>query len=153
LSAVGVLAEALLLRSLLDLGYALGIPPQRLGTMGVLLLFLVAMLLVNVPIASGVLRIGRKLELSLRVKFLAKIPRISDRYFHSGLLADRPGRSHALPALRRAPALAYDLWSSLAQLVFTTAGLVWLEPRMGPAAAVVGASALAMALLSQAVLN
>ena len=74
LAAGGLVVEALLFRSFFDLGRELGLAGQRLGALGVLLGFIAALLLLELPIATGLLRLGRHLEARLRLAFLAKIP-------------------------------------------------------------------------------
>ena len=96
IAAAGVVFEAVLLRSLFDLGRELAIAGQRLGAMGVLLLFTTALLLLELSIASGLLRLGRHLEVRLRAAFLEKIPRLGDRYFARPVESD----GHMLTAFR-----------------------------------------------------
>src|SRR4029077_14475520 len=74
LATLGVLAEAILFRGLLDMPREFGLPGQRLGVMAALLVFLTALMLLELPIISGILRIGRHLETRLRTTFLEKIP-------------------------------------------------------------------------------
>ena len=152
-AATGTVFEAILLRGLLDLGQLVVLPEQRLVGLVALVALLVALLLLEVPIVSGVLRLGRRLELRLRRAFLAKIPRLSDRYFHSRLTSDMAERGHALPALRQLPSLGSGLLRSVASLALTTLGITWLDPRAGPlalAAAVVG---VALPLFTQPLLT
>src|SRR5208282_2772305 len=82
-ASIGVMIEALLFRGLLDLAHKLGAPVQRMAMIGAVVLFVAGMLTVEFPMASGLLRIGRKLEARLRIAFQEKIPRLGDRYFHS----------------------------------------------------------------------
>jgi hypothetical protein len=85
LAAGGVLVEVVLFRGLLDWGSQLVLSRQRLAAFSFLIVFLVALLLLDLPIASATLNLGRRLELRLRIAFLEKLPRLSDRYFHSRL--------------------------------------------------------------------
>ena len=108
-AAAGVVIEALLFRGLLEIGHELSLTGQRLGALGVLLLFATALLLLELPIVSGLLRLGRRLEIRLRVAFLEKIPRLVDRYFQSRLTSDMAERCHIGQDRRRvepAPARA-----------------------------------------------
>src|SRR5262249_26430988 len=82
-AAGGVVLQALLLRGLFDLGHELRVPWQRLAAMGALISFIGLMLLLEMPITAILLRIGRKLEMRLRMSFFEKIPRLGDRYFQS----------------------------------------------------------------------
>lgn len=152
LAAVGVVFEALLFRGLFDVGRDLGLVGQRVGAMGALLVFATAMLLLELPIARGVLRLGRRLECRLRMAFLDKIPRLGDRYFRSRLTSDMAERSHSLHLLRSMPELGSELFRSTFELGLTTAGIVWLAPASAPLAIPVAAVAVALPLLAQATL-
>src|SRR4029077_8795587 len=59
LATLGVLVEAILFRSLLDMPREFGVSGERLGVMTALLVFLAALMLLELPIASGILQIGR----------------------------------------------------------------------------------------------
>lgn len=72
LGAGGVLMEALLFRSLIDLSRDLNLPWQRLGAMGLILALIVLLLILDLAVAVGVLRGGRRLEVRFRSAFLAK---------------------------------------------------------------------------------
>jgi ATP-binding cassette subfamily B protein len=132
LAAFAVVAQGLLFRSLLDVGRDLATTGGRLMAIGALLAFLVAVLLVEVPVAVGLRRLGRGLETRLRAAFLRKIPRLPDRYFASRLNSDMAERSHALHQVRDVPALAGRVVRLAAQAVFVTAGLLWLAPGSFP---------------------
>jgi ATP-binding cassette subfamily B protein len=128
LSAAGVLAEALLFRGLLDLGRELDLAGQRLAAAGLLLGLLGLLLLIELPILTGLLRLGRHLEIRLRMSFLAKIPHLGDRYFQSRLISDMAERSHSLHRVREVPELGGRLLRAGFGLILTAAGIVWLDP-------------------------
>ena len=65
------------------------------GGVTVLGAFLVALLLLDLPLTSGMLRLGRHLEARLRVAFLEKLPFLGDRYFRSRLTSDMAERGHS----------------------------------------------------------
>jgi len=133
-AAAGVVFEALLFRGLIDVGRDLTVSHQRLAGVGILVLFLVLSLLVELPATQGALRLGRQLETRLRMAFLRKIPRLRDRYFSSRLTSDMAERSHSVYKLRRIPELGEWLLRSVFELVLTTAGIVWLDPGSAPLA-------------------
>jgi len=145
----GVILEALLFRGLFDIGRSLGPLEQRLGVLGLLLFALVALLLLDVPIANGVQRLGRHLEARLRIAFLEKLPRLGDRYFHSRPTSDMAERSHSLHAIRSLPALGAQLLRSVFALVMTTAGIAWLAPASAPLALGIAVLSVALPLLAQ----
>lgn len=153
LSAAGIVVEALLLRGLLELVDELTPVEQRLGAIGALIVFLGVLIVVDVAIAAGVLRLGRQLEVRLRLAFLAKIPRLGDRYFASRPVSDMAERAHSVQQLRVLPELGRRFLQSLFEITLTTAGLVWLHPPMAPVAVLAGVAAFGIPLLIQPFLS
>jgi ATP-binding cassette subfamily B protein len=133
-AAAGIVVEALLLRGIFELSRDLTLTEQRLTAMGSLLIFVVALLLVEVPIAAGLLRIGRRLEAKMRVLFLEKIPRLGDRYFRSRLTSDMAERGHVIHGLRLLPEVGGRLIRAAFELILTTLGIAWLDPPSAPLA-------------------
>jgi ATP-binding cassette subfamily B protein len=128
LAAGGVMVEALLWRGLIDLNRHLGSVEQRLGALGALLVFVSALLLLDLVNALGFWRLGRHLEARLRIALLTKLPRLGDRYFQSRPASDMAERSHSVYRLRLLPQLGGQIIHVAAALMMTTAGLVWLDP-------------------------
>ena len=149
LAAVAVLFEAALFQGAFELARKLSPVEQRLGAVAALVAFSVVLLLLEWPVAAGALRMGRKLETRLRAALLEKIPRIGDRYFHSRLVSDMAERSQSTHTLRTLPDLGAQLARRTFELVFTAAGLVWLEPRGAAATIAAAAAALALPLAIQ----
>ena len=145
----GVMLQALLFRGLFDLNRVLGLPEQRLGGLGLLLILLIALLCLALAMASGLLRLGRHLEARLRIAFLQKIPRLSDRYFQSRLTSDMAERSHSVQALRLLPSLGGQLLRSTFELALTTGGIIWLDPASAPLALSIAALAVGLPLAAQ----
>ncbi len=152
-AAAAVAVEALLFRGLLDLGSQLGLSGQRLFALGALIAFLLSTLLLDFPIAVGQLRLGRLLEGRLRVAFQEKIPRLSDRYFHSRLTSDMAERNHSLHGLRGLPMLGGEVARNGFELLLTLAGILWLDPASAPFAAAAAAAALLLPLAFQPLLG
>ncbi len=153
LAAAGLVFEALLFRGFFDIGNELGTANQRLGGGLALLAFLVGMLLIDLPISQGVLRLGRQLESRLRLAFLEKIPRLSDRYFSSRLSSDMAERSHSVHRLRLFPELAEGVARAMLELLMTTAGIIWLDPGGAGLAIAIAAVAIALPLLAMPALQ
>jgi ABC-type bacteriocin/lantibiotic exporter with double-glycine peptidase domain len=149
MATLGVFAEAILFRSLLDMPREFGPPGQRLGVMAVLLIFLTALMLLELPIASGILHIGRHLEARLRAAFLEKIPKLGDRYFHSRLTSDMAERSHNTHRIRMLPGLGGQLLRSTFELIVTVAGIIWLDPRLALPALIAASLAVGLPLMLQ----
>ena len=147
-AAGGVMLEALLLRSLLDVGLRLELSAQRMGAVAAIATLGLALLLIELPAAQGMLRIGRRLEMALRMAFLRKLPALGDRYFSSRLSSDMAERSHAIHQIRNVAPLAGQLVRTTFELLLVTAGLIWLDPRSAPWALLAAAGSLAVPLLS-----
>jgi ATP-binding cassette subfamily B protein len=128
LAAGGVIIEALLFRGLLELGHLLGGGRRGLEIVGAVVFFVVSLLFVQNQIMNGALRLGRGLETRLRIAFLAKIPRLHDRYFQSRLMSDMAERSHSIHLLRNLPYLGAQFIQLLFTLILTTLAIAWLSP-------------------------
>jgi ATP-binding cassette subfamily B protein len=133
-SAAMVAGSAIALRGILELGHQLGLPSQRAAAFAGVLGFLALGLVVELPLLAGALRLGRTLDVRLRMAFLAKIPRLDDRYFRSRLLSDMAERGHTLHQIRAVPLLGVRLLTAAAQLAITVAGIAWLQPACAPLA-------------------
>jgi len=153
LATLGVLVEAILFRSLLDMPRYFGVSGQRLGVMSALLIFLTALMLLELPIASGTLRIGRHLEARLRTTFLEKIPKLGDRYFHSRLTSDMAERSHSTHRIRLLPGLGGQILRSTFELMVTVAGIIWLDKALAAPALIAASLAVGLPLVVQPLLT
>ncbi len=131
MAALGVTAEALLLQGVMRLEIIPGVssPWIVLAVVLALVLFLFAL---ELPLTTVEQRIGRRLETRLRVLLLEKIPRLSDRYFHSRLTSDIAMRAHGLRALRTVPTLAVNILRLTFQLLLTALGVILLDPLSAP---------------------
>jgi ATP-binding cassette subfamily B protein len=150
--SAGVVVEAILFRALLDLNRSIGLRSQRLGAMAAVVVFSLALLLLEIPLIGGVLRLGRGLEIRLRRAFLRKIPHLGDRYFQSRLKSDMAERSHSIHLIRRLPDLGGQLLRYFFEIAFTTAGIIWLDPLSAPLALLSALAAVAIPIVSQPLL-
>ncbi len=148
-----VMVEALLFRGLLDLVRDFETVGQRLT--GILFVSLLALVLLLIEFSNirELQRQGRQLEVRLRQAFLCKIPRLNDRYFHSRTISDMAERAHQVFRLRGLPAWTGQLLRSFAELSFTTAGIIWLDPQLTLLAICSALLALGVPLLAQPALN
>jgi ABC-type bacteriocin/lantibiotic exporter with double-glycine peptidase domain len=151
-AAGGVVVEALLFRGLFDIAGELRLTGQRMGAMAAILSFSLALLFLEVPILSGALRLGRQIENRLRMAFLAKIPKLGDRYFQSRLTSDMAERGHTTHRLRHLPELGRQLVRTTFELCATAAGVIWLEPSATPLVLLTLAAAFIPALATQSML-
>ncbi len=144
--------QVLFFRGLLDVGAKLVIPEQRLLAAAALIVFLAAAVLLEVPTTAWVLRLGRRLEIRMRQRFLEKTARLADRYFRSRLASDMAERSHNTHMLRGVPELGSSLLRLTFQALFTTAGIIWLDPASAPVAVLALVIALGLPLAAQPLL-
>jgi ABC-type bacteriocin/lantibiotic exporter with double-glycine peptidase domain len=151
-SAIMVTGSAIVLRGVLEVGHQLGLPSQRAAAFAAVLGFLALGLVIELPLIAGALRLGRTLDIRLRMAFLAKIPRLDDRYFRSRLLSDMAERGHTLHLIRALPLLGVRLLSASAQLVLTVAGIAWLQPASAPLALASAAVCIGLPIVCQPVM-
>ncbi|WP_437607068.1 ATP-binding cassette domain-containing protein [Sorangium sp. So ce834] len=152
LSVATVVLESLLFRGLLQISNDLALFEQRLAAIGALAMFLAVELAIDLSLTTGVIRLGRHLEVRLRMAFLAKIPRIGDRYFHSRPASDMAQRGHSLHVLRALPAFGGQIARSALDLAVTTAAIVWIDPASARLAVPCAALALALPFAGNRVL-
>ncbi len=143
LASAAVIVEAILFRGLIGSGR---------GLFAVTIAFSAILLLLEIPIVSSLLRFGRRLEIRLRLAFLEKLPRLGDRYFQSRPRSDVAERSHSIHLIRRLPELGGQLLRYSFEIVFTTAGIIWIDPASAPIAMLAAFAALAIPLMSQPLL-
>ncbi|MBD0325618.1 MAG: ATP-binding cassette domain-containing protein, partial [Pyrinomonadaceae bacterium] len=153
LAACSVMIEVLLLRVLFDLSGRLEHVEQRVGAMIAVLAFVTILLLLEWPLAAGLLRSGRHLEGRLRLAFLRKIPRLGDQYFRSRLTSDMAERSHAIHTLRVLPDTGGRLLRAMFEITLTTIGIIWLDPASATLACIVTMLAIGLPLFSQPFLS
>ncbi len=151
-ASIGGAVEALLMRGLLDVGRHLGLFEQRAGALALFFALLVALLMIDLPVAASSLRMGRKLETRMRVAFLSKIPRLADRYFQSRPTSDMAHRCHAIHPIRSLPQMATRLLRSSMDLLVACTGLVWIDPHGLPLVLSVAGLSIAVPWASQRIM-
>ncbi len=150
-ATVVAIVQALLLRALLEIGRDLGPVEQRLLAIAALLVFLLLGIGLELPVASGVLGLGRRLEARFRLAFLTKLPRLEERYFASRPSSDMAERSHVVHALRELPIMATQLVRCGLELVVTTCAIVLLDPKSAGFAVAIAGAAVVFPLAAQPV--
>jgi ATP-binding cassette subfamily B protein len=151
-SAAGTVLEPLLFRGFFDLARHLNLIGQRMSAIVAMVCFLGGLLFLEWPTMASLLRMGRHLELRLRMRLLYKIPRLHDRHFQSRLISDMAYRAHVVQMLRQLPELAGVFVRLTASLFFAAGGIAWFYPGSGPLAAVAAVAAVSVPLLFQPVL-
>lgn len=152
-AALVALVEALALRALFELDHDLALLEQRLAALAAWIALSAVALALEWPVAGALLGLGRRLEARLRIAFLTKLPRLEDRYFQSRPSSDMAERSHATHLIRQLPSLGGQLLRDAFELVFTCAGIVWLDPKSLWLALAATVSALAVPLAVQPLLS
>ncbi|MDE3090615.1 MAG: ATP-binding cassette domain-containing protein [Chloroflexota bacterium] len=132
MAALGVTIEALLLQGVMKLGLSLPESGSRMIAIAILFALVLFLFALELPLTAIEQRIGRRLETRLRILLLEKIPRLSDRYFHSRLTSDMTMRAHGLRSLRTLPTLAVSVLRLGFQLVLTALGVIILDPVSAP---------------------
>ncbi len=149
MGAGAVMIEAALFQGLFNFSRHLNLTEQRLGALTAMVIFSLALLCLEFPIAAGLLRAGRRLEVRLRLEFLKKIPRLGDRYFQSRLISDMAERNHSAQALRMLPTLGGRFLRLTFELGLTAAGIIWLDPNGVWVAVIAALIAVALPLAMQ----
>ncbi|MEW5983039.1 MAG: ATP-binding cassette domain-containing protein [Acidobacteriota bacterium] len=126
-SSAAVALEALLLKGMLQVGQGLGVA-ERVGILAALLVLFGALVALELPISTTVVRLARRLETRLRISLLEKIPRLSHRYFAGRSIADLNRRAYALRDLREVPNVAARMIRGTFQLIVTAGCIIWMEP-------------------------
>jgi ABC-type bacteriocin/lantibiotic exporter with double-glycine peptidase domain len=152
LAAAGAMLEVTLLRGALEIGNVLLLREHRMVTVGFVLAVIAALLVLDLAIMAGIMRVGRRLETRLRAALLTKLPALGDGYFRGRLVSDLAHRAHSIDALRVLPELGSRFLRTSAQLVFTALALAWLDPASGWLALLSAAVALAVPLGAQRLL-
>lgn len=153
LAAIGLTLEAVVLRGVIDVGARLTLPAQRVTALTLFLSFALLMLVLEFLLSESVQRMGRHLDTRLRAAFLAKIPRLGDRYFQSRLISDMAMRAHELALIRQLPALGVRFLRVGIQLILTSVGAIILIPQMAGVILGVLVVAIAPSLLLQPLLR
>ena len=152
-AAVGTIWETMLLRSMFEIGKQLTSSGQRLAALAVVAIFLVALTVLEIPIYSMFLRLGRKMETRLRLKFGRKIPLLNDRYFQSRLASDMAQRVHSAEQLREVPEMGGAFLRLFFELLFTVAAIGWLYPESLTISATAALCALIVPIAAQGLLR
>jgi ATP-binding cassette subfamily B protein len=120
-----------LFRSMLQLAWYTRQPLHRLSVIAIAIAFVTAAGLASLLVAQQALRLGRYLEIRLRVALFEKLPRLNERYFSSRPVSDMIERAHSLFRLRQLPLLAFDLWRGVCTTALTGAALSYFLPQQG----------------------
>ncbi|MCI5138410.1 MAG: ABC transporter ATP-binding protein [Candidatus Electrothrix sp. AR1] len=129
LAGLGTAMEVVVFRGMVEIGQQLPLVGQQTEAFTMVILFLLSLLILEWPLHSVSLRLGRRFELRLRQRFLEKIPGLGDRYFHSRLTSDMIQRAYELRHLRIVPVMGMQCLKILTEIICITAGLIILYPQ------------------------
>jgi ATP-binding cassette subfamily B protein len=152
-AGAAMLVETLLFRAMLDVSSLLNLGGQRLAAVAALVIFAALLLLIQVPIVTESLRLGRQTEIRLRMALLRKMPRLVDRYFQSRPISDMADRSHGIHVTRQLPGLAVQLMQGLFELLATLAGTVLIDRQSALPALILVVTALAIPVAAQSIVG
>jgi ABC-type bacteriocin/lantibiotic exporter with double-glycine peptidase domain len=152
-AAAATTLQAVLFRAFIAGGEGLAAQGQRLGGVGALLALLLILLGIDTAAMAMLIRMGRRLEMRFRMAFLAKLPRIAERYFHSRLASDMAERGHNVHKLRGLPVLGGELLRGASELIVTTAAVIWIDLRLWPIAVLLAATGIGLPVLVQPMLG
>jgi ABC-type bacteriocin/lantibiotic exporter with double-glycine peptidase domain len=102
--------------------------PQVGAALATLAVFLALDLCVNAMLAVGVLGLGRRLEVLLRLRFLGAIGRLGLHYLRSRPISDMAERSHSLHRVRELPWIASRILTAALVVIASGVALAWLAP-------------------------
>jgi ATP-binding cassette subfamily B protein len=128
-AVAALLIQTLLFRALLDVSDLLNLGGQRLAAMGAVLIFATLLFVTQLPVVTESMRLGRQLEIRLRMALLSKMPRLTDRYFQSRPISDMADRSHAIHMTRQLPGIVAHFVQRLFELLLTLGGIILIDPR------------------------
>jgi ATP-binding cassette subfamily B protein len=128
LAALGIVTEAILLRSVFELPRSLAVATQRWTAIAALSIFVAAVTALEIGLSTAILQTGTRFEGIMRLRFFTKIPRLADAYFRSRLMSDMADRAHSAHRLRDLPQFVGALGRAVFGLLFTIIGIAWLYP-------------------------
>jgi len=129
-SAAGALVQTALFRALLDAGRWLQTPSSRAAAVALILALGATLAAVGASWGLVLTTVARRLELAVRQRVHAKLPRLAERTFTSRLAADLAERAHAVSALRGLPASLSAVLTATAGVAASLTGIVYLDPSL-----------------------
>jgi len=146
LTAGLVVVQAMLWRALFDTPELTR--PQLGGALATLVVFLGLELAIEAVVSGAVLRMGRRIDLGLRMQVLDSIGRLGLRYIQSRPASDLVERSHVTHRVRELPLVGAQLLRTALTALVTAAALIVLEPTNAPLVTLLVLAALAPPLLA-----
>lgn len=130
-AAGAIVLQALLLRSAMTLGQLLPAPYQIVTLVGILLFLVVVLFGIEWQINRTVARIGRRLDVRLRIAVLERLRTTGTHKLQQHATADQMERIHASRDLHNLPEFVTRTLHTTLLLVFTLIGITWIDPLSG----------------------
>lgn len=121
-------AEGLLFRSLFDFVTDVGLPQERIATIGAFAILAALLVALDYAVTSRVVTWGRELEARFAAALFGRLASLRSDYFGSRLVSDMAERAHAISELRSLPFLLSRALRSAATFAITLAALIYLMP-------------------------
>lgn len=131
LVACSRVAEALVFRSLIGLFTELATANQKLIILGSIATFLASLLLFEFGLDKGLRRVGRILEIRLRISFFEKLRSMPAAYFMTRPASDMASRAHLAEQVRDLPMLIAQLMLALLQTIAIIVALFVIDATVG----------------------
>jgi ATP-binding cassette subfamily B protein len=139
-AAIGTVTEGVLLRQVLD--------HPDVGVPVALVTLAAGLLVLELAIGVGTLRLGRKVELGLRRRLFGVLPRLPDAYLRTRPQSDMAERAHHVHQVHTLPEVGAIASGAAAQLACMVVGIAILDPGGWWLAVIAGVSAVAIPLLA-----
>ncbi len=130
------LVEMMVLRAAFNAETLLALPQQRFAGTAMYAGLIAVLLALETTLGASVIRLGRSLELRMRLALLQKLPRLPNRYFQSRPLSDVTQRSQGLFEVKPLPSMIVGLVKLALDLVVTVTALCVLYPGGMPMTAI-----------------
>ncbi len=127
-AAIGVTIEAVLFQGIMRLGQYLNLFGQRFGAVGIIIVFFLLLVILEISMSNTSLHLGRRLEARLRIAFLEKVPRLSSEFFYGRPIADLVNRAYSIQPVRHLPNIGIEFLQLTFQALFTAIGIIWIDP-------------------------
>lgn len=121
--------ELVFLRAVFNAGALVSLPQQRFAGMLLYAALVGLVLAIEVAFGAGIVRLGRSVELRLRVALLQKLPRLPDHYFRTRPMSDVAHRSRGLVDIKPLPELFATIGKQSLDVVVTLFALALIHPR------------------------
>ncbi|HEU4532923.1 MAG TPA: ABC transporter permease, partial [Polyangiaceae bacterium] len=152
LSASGTVAEAVLFRASFALLSQLGVLPQRIAFIALVVTFLTLLLGLELILQLLARRVGLLTDVRLRAATLFKVPRLVDAYLRSRLVSDMAHRVQNLHFVRDLAPGALQFGRAVVDLLVTLVAITVLDPASGPVAAAGAFASLALPIVGNRLL-